>query len=288
MIKTITSGLMGSIFPTPYWAPPGGGGGGSIPDDEGDEGQGNESDDDEGEEFTDDDMRERPRKKKDGESDDDDGISLESKDFLEQFWDEDEDDEDEDEDDDAGDSEESQKALGNELKAMIEGLTIPEDMIPEDFDPSDPKQFRDVVGKIQRQSVALALKAVFKPMAAALNQQTHRMRKEYQAYVETHSTGNSIRSRLVESIPAAADKKHRQIVGMVLKQASQKFPKDTENQLRSARKALAALGITKDTRTNTGTGRRTSDGNDFSSVLDSFAPMPRKPEGRATGRLRSR
>lgn len=283
MIKTIATGLMGSIFPTPYWAPPGGGGG-SIPDDEGDDNQGNDDDIDE---LDDEDMLEKPRKKKDGESGDDDEISLESKDFLDQFWDEDDEDEDED-DDDAGDSEESQKALGNELKAMIEGLTIPEDMIPEDFDPADPKQFRDVVGKIQRQSVALALKAVFKPMAAALNQQTNRMRKEYQAYVEEHSTGSSIRSRLVDAIPAAADKKHRQIVGMVLKQASQKFPKDTENQLRSARKALAALGITKDTRSGTGTGRRTSDGNDFSNVLDSFAPMPRKPEGRATGRLRSR
>ena len=284
MFKTITAGLLGSIFPQPVWSSGGMGGGGSIPDDDGDEGDlgGDESDiDDDIDPFE----AAGRGKKKDDDSDDDSKISLEGKDFLEQFWDEG-DDENEDDDEDAGDDEESQKAIGEELKAMINGLTIPEDLIPEDFDPADPKQFRDVVGKIQRQTAALTLKAVFKPMAAALNQQAVRMRKEYQEYVEQHSSGSSIRSRLIDEIPAAGDRKHRQIVNMVMKQAATKFPKDQENQLRSARKALAALGITKNTRTSGGQGR--SSGGSLDSVLDSFAPLPRKAEGRASGRMRTR
>lgn len=278
IIRNVTRGLLGSIFPQPVWAPPREDGGGDDGDsgDEEDDGQGDERD------GEDDHLEPAGRRRKGKDSGDDDEISLDDPDFLEQFY------EDansgDDGEDDAGDSEEEQKALGLELKGMIDGFQVTEDMIPDDFDPSDPKQFRDVVGKIQRTAIQTALKAMFKPMAAALNQQTSRMRKEMSSYVDEHSNTNSVRSRLLDEIPAAGDRKHRKIVGVILEQAKSKFPANPDYQIRSARKALNALGITKETESERGEGRPTKAGR---NPLDMFAPLPKPRTGnRSQGRMR--
>lgn len=282
------------FMPVINYAPPGESGGGG--DDDFDLGDENIDDEDEDEDIDESEELEFETPDDEDEELDEEGnpkkspkkkkLSRDKGDFLSQFWGSEDEDENEEEED-AGDSEEARAALTTKVKGIIDGISLPEDFLPEDFDPSDSKQLRGVLAKALQHGARVSLQAAFVPMQAALTQQLVRIRQEMKAQVGEGINSNSVRAQLSRRVPASTNPEHKQVVKLVLNQAKQRFPGDSRKQTISAIKALAGLGITKASasknRPSGSTREKTS-----TSVLDSFAPMPKRSAGtsRAESRLR--
>lgn len=219
---------------------------------------------------------------------DGDEINDDGEDFLTQFYKkqkgEEDDDDGEDEDEDAGDSPEAQEALANGIKAGVNGLTIPESAIPDDFDPSDRKQLVGLLTTIQKDTVQQTMKIMWDPIAAALKQTHVRMRQEWKAGIGDGVTGSQRDQLLAQMIPNHADPGVSDVVNTLMGRAKKRFPKDVRSQVLSTKKAMQALGIKiKAPGSPSGSGPQNRRKTSSSSVLDNFAKLPAAAFGDSGG-----
>lgn len=204
--------------------------------------------------------------------------------------DDDDDDDDEDDDskskkkkskksdgDDDDDSPSAEEALATEIAGMLKGITIPEDVIPADFDPSDPKQFRDVVGKIQQQTAQATLAMAMRPMAAAMQQMQRQTQEAIRTAVAGSSSQNKAESILAALVPEVETPEHADLVRALHAQAMKKTKNPTD-AARAVRRGMDAMGFKNKGGSNSDPsegGFRSGD-----SALDAFAPL-RKPKAAA-------
>lgn len=177
--------------------------------------------------------------------------------------------------DEAGDSQEQQKALAKAMTDSIAAIGIPENAIPENFDPSDPKQFRDVVGAIQRQTAQETIKIMWQPVAAAMTQTIVRMRQEMSETMKNGISNNDLDSQIMKAIPSYKNPAFKAAIDVVRKQAERRFPGDNARIVAATRKGVQAMGIKLGTGgSSSSTGRPKTAAERTNAMLDMFAKLP--------------
>jgi hypothetical protein len=180
---------------------------------------------------------------------------------------------------------EVQAELATNLKNGIDGLSIPEDMIPEDFNGSDPKQLRALLGRVQQHTARNAINLMFAPVQVALGRMATQLRREMAASSQNTFSESAAVQLLEQNVPAARNPKLRPMVDLIFSQAKVRFPGNMRAQVSSTKKALTAMGIRSGSTAPRGPsgGTRTREG---SQGLDLYAPMakPKTKQGNGTTR----
>jgi len=224
-----------------------------------------------------------------GESGDDDSgdggeISLDGPSAFDKLFEPDDDDDDDDNSDDEEDSELNDQAalqaLTTELQETIKGIALPETAIPDDFDPTDRTQLRNMLSSVQRDTVQHSLRVMWKPMAAAINQTIVRMRAEMQETVANGVGDNNLNQMISKAIPNYNKPSVKAVADVVLAQAKKRYPGDPRRQVAATQKALISAGVkigapgSNPRHGGGGTGRSARQATD--ATLDMFAKLPRR------------
>lgn len=231
-----------------------------------------------------------------GDGDGDDVISFDADGFGDKLFEPDDD--DDTDNSGGGDDSEAQAAaqakLTADMKEAIKNITIPEAAIPADFDPADPKQLRDLLTTIQRETVQNSMKIMWQPVAAAFQQTIKNLRTEIQASVEDGVGTNNMKGLLNTAIPNYAKPAVRAIVDPILAQARKKFPGDDRRAVAATRKMLLGLGVKigvageKTNRGSTNRGGRQTAQQRTNDVLDQFMKLPVAVGNGTDARLQNR
>lgn len=179
-------------------------------------------------------------------------------------------------DDNGGGGNDEETALAGELANMLKGINVGEDMIPENFDPSDPKQFRDVLGKVQQQTAQATLQMAMRPMQLAMSNMLTHMREEIQSAVRNATGESKNEAALHALVPEANDPKLNGLVTTLHKQSLSKA-KNPQQAAQMVRRALDAMGIKS---SGGGSNQDPSEGGlrSGNNALDLYAPLkPRTP-----------
>jgi hypothetical protein len=176
---------------------------------------------------------------------------------------------------------EIQRALAEQLNQGIGALNIAEDVIPEDFNPADPKQLREVLKKTQQATARAAINLMFVPVQAAIGQAVKQMRLEMQQSASS-ATGKQAATQMLEQhVPAYRSPKLRPLVNMIFDQSQKRFPGDLRAQVAATRKGLKAMGVSSGSSASRGSSR-TPSGASKTGGLDLYAPV--RNAGTRTGK----
>ena len=219
----------------------------------------------------------------DGEGEDD-GESDDLSDMLSAFASDDSDDEDDsggegDEEDD-DDLEEASTRLNKELSAMITNYRIPDNAIPDDFDPNDRKQLADLLNNTSRSAITHAMAVTIRPVQAAMQRMETALVKQMDLKLASTTSNLKDSSVFNDIVPEAEMPKYRLLVEGLDKQLKEgKKSMTVRERADAVRRVLNRMGIKEgakkqNQRRNGGSesGIRTG-----KAALDSlFGPLPGK------------
>jgi len=158
------------------------------------------------------------------------------------------------------------------VQNMLKKMTIAEDAIPENFDPSDPKQLRDVLAKTQQTAAIQTMQIIMEPVKVAMQTMASEIRSEIQNAVKGLRSGSKAEEILESLVPEVNDPQLAGMVKNIFKQSQNKYKKPAE-AAQATRKALDAMGITrKGQSASDPSGEGLRSGN---AALDLFAPLPK-------------
>lgn len=274
-MNKLTQMLMGNVYdritfhPTSFESGSPGGG-----DDEGFDEIGNDGDDDEGEGDQ-------------GESGADDKITDDPESFMSDLFpagDEDDDDEEEETPEQIAAAE---SQMAEDLKNGLSKLTLAEDLIPDDFDPNDPKQMRELLNKVQINAATNAIKLMFAPVQQTLNRMGGQMRREMRQTSRSGHDAVNERMALEESFPGIKNPVIAPVIKTIYEAAKKKHPTDRKAALAATRKGLAAVGVDGSDAGKAGSRQRDSEGGDGfrtgASALDGLGLRLPQPKRAQTG-----
>lgn len=210
---------------------------------------------------------------------------------LDELWDDEEDDGDENQETRqeyeariAGEESAAETALIAEMTGEISRYAVPEDMIPDDFNPSDPKQLRELLAQTGQRAIRTSLGLIMKPVAAAMGRMQEAQRAELNQRLANDRGRDTTESILLRNIPIAKSAKMRPIVDVIWNQALKRAKGNTADAVKATKKSLVAAGI------GIGTPAKSS-GNRQGAVtgkaaLDLYAPI-QKPVNNAANVQRS-
>jgi hypothetical protein len=166
---------------------------------------------------------------------------------------------------------EVQAELAKQINTGLAAITLPEDIVPEDFNPSDPKQMRSLLTNVSMHGARAAISLMMTPMQVGLGSMAKQLRKEMLTTAST-TTQDSVTSRLLEAnVPAYKNPKLKPMVDMVLQQAKTRFPGNPQAQVKVVRKIMASMGTRSGSSAPRGNSRGRTNGE--SGALDLYAPM---------------
>lgn len=165
--------------------------------------------------------------------------------------------------------------LAQELARGIQQLTLPQDAIPENFDPTDPAQLTQVMQRSMQQSAMTAIQLAFRPMQVAMQQLTKDVKAEIQASLNGFGDQQRNRTTLTTIVPEADDPQYSPMVNMLFEQAMKKKGTNANQAAQTVRKALDAMNIRGGNQNRNSGGDPMSGGfREGKSALDAFAPLP--------------
>lgn len=195
-------------------------------------------------------------------------------------------------DEDEGESPEqmaaAEQAMATELQNSLNNLTLPEDIIPEDFDASDPKQLRALLNQVQINAATQAVKLTLRPVQATLGRVMTTVRREMKDTVRNGTDAMQETGALAEAFPGIENPVVAPVIKMLYSQAKAKYPGNRKAAFAAVRKGLQAVGVDG---SDTGkSGRRTSEDSagikTGNSALDSFGLVIPKANRPKHNRLR--
>lgn len=195
-------------------------------------------------------------------------------------------DNDDDSDDDAGKGKKKgqsdEERVAAEIANMLKGIAIPEDVIPEDFNPSDPKQFRDVLGKIQQQTAQTSMAMTLRATQVAMQSLVKEMKTEIQSSLRDFGGENQRKQTLESLVPEAKDPALSGLVNTLFKESLKTSKNNPTKAAQAVRKALDAMGVK-----SRGGRQRDSDPSEAgfregNSALDLYSPFPQKKQKKAS------
>ena len=160
------------------------------------------------------------------------------------------------------------------IQNIMKSLRPPEDMIPEDFNPSDPKQLRDILGKTQQQTAQATLQMMLIPMQEAMTQMATDLKADFAKQLGEFGSKSDSKRVLAELVPEVNNPEHAGLVNTLYSNALKKKGATSTDAAKAVRIALDALGIK-----GKGGSNRNSDpsqGANFKSgneALNLFAPL---------------
>lgn len=171
-----------------------------------------------------------------------------------------------------------QEDVTNEILASIEGFSLPEDIIPDDFNPNDPKQLRAVMADSARHGMQAAISTMFKPIEIAMRRNERIMNQRIQDAVKGGISQDKTQDTLEKFVPAVKDPAMRATVENLFTQARKK-EKDPAKAAQMVARGMKAMGMNPQGRTTPAASR--------GNPLDSYAPLPRIPNRSSAARSSS-
>ena len=132
--------------------------------------------------------------------------------------------------------------LKTNLEGLLEGMSLSDDVIPEDFDVSDPKQLREVIVASNRQTAQQILGMLIPVMNHGLGLAGKQMKH----YIDAKGSQTKTQSTAAEAFQSLGltDKNHVTLGKSLFQQALKAQNGDVTKALKATRKSFAALGIT--------------------------------------------
>lgn len=171
-------------------------------------------------------------------------------------------------------------AMQTQVQSMIAQVRVPENTIPENFDPSDRTQLMALLNKTAQAAVSSSMGVVFKPVQLAMTQMAAQMKAHVDNSIKASGKQNRDVSVITDLVPEYNDKRYSGMLKGV-EQTLIAQGKKPEERAKLMRKMLNQMGIQGDT----GQGRRSSGGTGQGgtasvrtgkSALDSFfGAMPK-------------
>jgi len=279
-VNKLTQMLMGNVYdritfsPTSFEA--GGDEGG-----EGDEGFGSIPETDAGDEGD------------EGESESGDNITDDPESFMSDLFPAGDDDDDDEPAETPEEIAAAETQMAKDLKDGLAGLTLAEDIIPEDFDPTDPKQMRELLNKVQINAATNAIKLMFSPVQQTLNRMGGQMRREMRQTSRSGHDAVNERVSLEESFPGIKNPVIAPVIKTIYEAAKRKHPTDRKAAFAATRKGLLAVGIDGSDAGKAGRSRGGESGNNGlrtgASALDGLGlRLPQPARSNAGSRMRGK
>lgn len=114
------------------------------------------------------------------------------------------------------------EAIQKDITDAVASYHFDEKLIPEDFNPSDPQQLRDVLESSQRHAIAETMKMVFRPITRIMQDSEGQMQRIVQAALMQERGSTQTKTLLEQAIPIANDPQMGGVVKSVFNQAMKK------------------------------------------------------------------
>lgn len=173
--------------------------------------------------------------------------------------------------------------LAEQMEAAITGFAFDEDLIPENFNPNDSRQLRDVLTNAMQLGIRQSLAVMFNPVQATMNQMSRNLRTEMQTLVDSSNSSRDQNTELSRAIPAWNDPAQRAVIQPLFEQARRVHGTDLKASVKATRDAMVALGMNPAGRKTSGPRQAIQSNND---VLNDFAPLPQLPRVRPAQQVR--
>lgn len=194
--------------------------------------------------------------------------------------------EDEEEDFTPPDTTEEAQAMMRELTQGISSADIPDDMIPDNFNPNNPQEFRGLLKKMLQHTLNVAIPLTLKPVQSAFKNQSKAFESTLAARLSAAGKQSSTAAQMSQQFPLLEHPVHGAIYKPMVAAMNKKGTKPAE-QLKTLRLMAARLSHDVEEGVATRTGRRgtqTPSGKDLTgtAALDAlFGAMPSpKPKPR--------
>lgn len=215
-----------------------------------------------------------------GESDDDDEINVDPAEALRKLFTVPKSGDEEEEDDEDDDSDEilTEEQVSEILTEGLKKVTVPADFIPENFDPSDPKQMRELLNKTLQLGAKHSLNLMFRPVENAMKAHAKAVKQDVRTRLKDASGQNTETTLLDRELPAHNNPVNRDVVNAMWKQAKTQHPKDSMKAIKMVRASLKAMNIDPDDagRTRKKSGEGGGELLTGADALDRMAPLPKK------------
>lgn len=158
-------------------------------------------------------------------------------------------------------SPEAVQGLEAELTNFIKNLRVPDNAIPENFDPTDRTQMQTLLSGLMRNTISQSLAVVFKPMQLAMKTMANQIDGRMQSQIQQAMQGNSARTLLSEVVPEV---NNPQLAPMILTMDSnlKNAGKKPAERAQAIRKVLNQMGFKpSNVQSNNGQTRRVSSPN---------------------------
>lgn len=169
-------------------------------------------------------------------------------------------------------------AMAKKIAGMLQSTTLGADVIPENFDPTDPKQMLDVLNKSNQKTIMAAVQIAMQPVEAAIQQLSTDMVGRIESSLNNFSANQHGNQVLAQLVPEANDPELKGLVKDLYARGMKKKGATPDIAAKSVRAALDAMGLS----TSQSNPKRTS-GSEFgggfksgSDALDAFAPLPKQ------------
>lgn len=150
------------------------------------------------------------------------------------------------------------KGLEVEIRQAIAGMGLPQNAIPEGFDPNDRTQLNKLLNTTVQSAVSQALNVVFKPIQMAMKHQEQQLRQMMRAEVTNANKLNQGRQTLEQMVPEARDPAYKGLVAQMDKSLRDQG-KTAAERAKTIRTALNKMGIqSKNDTGGKGSNRRSS------------------------------
>lgn len=180
--------------------------------------------------------------------DDDEPLDDDMKDILKSFGVGDDDDDDDGSQQSLGSfkdaSPEEIAALEKDIERTIGSMRIPDNLIPEDFDPTtlDRAGFMNILNGAHKAALAHSLQVVFKPVQLAMQTMANQIDTRVDSKISASQKGQHARSILEEIVPEIKDKRYSGLVTSMDAALSTKG-KNPRQRAQTIRKILNQMGI---------------------------------------------
>lgn len=173
--------------------------------------------------------------------------------------------------------------VATEVNNLLKGITAPDDLLPENFDPNDPQQMRQVMTRAMQHSALNAMQITFKPMQVAMRQLAVDLQNQIRQELQGFGSKQSARQVFTRLVPEAETEEYGAMANGLFDQAMKKKGATAESAAKMVRAALDQFGIAKG-RSGNGGGSNGGGGNGDpfiggfktgDAALDTFAPLPK-------------
>jgi len=168
--------------------------------------------------------------------------SDENVDSLEALWHDDTQDNENADDDVTEDLTAQAEEMRELIEQGIDNFSIDDSLIPEDFNPNDPRQLKQVLVDTQKKAIEQTMQMVFKPIALIMQDSEHKMQRIVQEALSKDRGAYESKQLLERELPIVNDRKVGGVVKTIYDRALTKT-NDARKAIELTKRSLEELGI---------------------------------------------